>query len=108
MKSLLCFRPNHHQIDNRIEGHLFICVLAYHLINIIYNKLKKVDIHYSWEHILKCLNKQVRITTSLANKDSEIINIRNCSEPTDFQNEIYSALKIKNIPLAKAVVKRKK
>jgi hypothetical protein len=33
LKSALGLRPNHHQLENRVDGHIFISVLAYHLLN---------------------------------------------------------------------------
>jgi transposase len=33
IKSALGLRPNHHQLEDRVDGHIFISVLAYHLLN---------------------------------------------------------------------------
>jgi len=47
LKSELGLRPIFHQQTDRISAHLFISVLAYHLIQIIRFRLKKIDIHNS-------------------------------------------------------------
>jgi len=41
LKSSLGLRPIHHQKEERTEGHLFISVLAYHLLNTVEHKLQK-------------------------------------------------------------------
>ncbi len=46
LKSALGLRPVYHQKDIRIEGHLFICILSYHLVNIIQTKLQKEKINH--------------------------------------------------------------
>jgi transposase len=49
MKSELGFRPIHHQTELRTDGHIFITVLAYHLLHSIRFKLKRQGIHLtSW------------------------------------------------------------
>jgi transposase len=104
LKSELEMRPVYHRKDERIEGHLFICVLSYHLLNIIQNKLKDSDIQYSWKTIRKHLNQQVRVTTSFTTEQNTKIHIRNCSEPTEFLSKIYSALKINPTALPNIVI----
>lgn len=41
LKSELGMRPVFHQIAERVSGHLFISVLAYHLVHSIRYRLKK-------------------------------------------------------------------
>ncbi len=65
MKSDLGLRPIYHSKDERIEGHLFITVLAYHVAHSVRTKLKKDGIHDSWDTIRNELNKVKRITTVL-------------------------------------------
>ncbi|RPI70486.1 MAG: IS1634 family transposase, partial [Geobacteraceae bacterium] len=56
LKSELGLRPIHHQIADRVAGHLFITVLAYHLVHTIRFKLKEQEIHNSWSSIRKILS----------------------------------------------------
>ncbi len=56
MKSDLGLRPIYHSKDKRIEGHLFIAVLAYHVSHLIRIKLKANHIHESWDSLRFRLN----------------------------------------------------
>jgi transposase len=64
LKSELGLRPNYHQKETRIEGHLFITLLAYHLVHTIRTQLKSQGIHDSWETLRRKLENQQRITVS--------------------------------------------
>ena len=48
MKSPLSERPIFHHIEHRVESHIFLCVLAYHLLVAIETTLLRQDIHTSW------------------------------------------------------------
>ena len=95
LKSELGLRPIFHQTQTRVDGHLFITLLAYSIIHTIRYKLKQKDIHYSWDTIRDILRNQKRITTSMKCKDNTTLYIRQSSELNDRQKEIYDALGIK-------------
>ena len=84
MKSELGIRPNFHQKDRRIKGHVFITILAYHVVNSIQRKLHAKDIYMRWDTIRKFLSSQVRGTTEMTTKDGSRIWIRNTSEAETF------------------------
>jgi len=92
-------RPNFHHKSNRIEGHLFITVLAYHLLHYIRYQLNEADLFHRWKTIKSWLNTHRILTTSLPKENGGVIHIRHCTTPTLKQQEVYSALKIKNVPL---------
>ncbi len=94
LKSELGLRPIFHQTQSRVDGHLFITLLAYSIIHTIRYKLGRENIHYSWSKIRDILSNQVRVTTSMKCKDGSTIYIRQSTEPTEKQKEIYNALKI--------------
>jgi len=48
LKDELGLRPVHHQKESRSDGHLFITVLAYHLLISIQTKLRSSGIHMRW------------------------------------------------------------
>jgi len=48
MKSPLCERPIFHQLKRRAQTHIFLCLLAYHLLVAIEKTLLDKDIHTSW------------------------------------------------------------
>jgi len=94
MKSELGFRPIHHQKDLRVDGHIFITVLAYHLLHTIRFKLRRNGIHLSWATIRSRLSTQARITTTMKTKDGKMIHIRKSSRAELFHKKIYDALNI--------------
>jgi len=98
MKSELGFRPIHHQKEVRADGHLFITVLAYHLLHTIRFRLRRDGIHLSWATIRDRLSTQVRITTTMKRKDGKMIHIRKSSRAELFHEKIYDALKLPHQP----------
>ena len=98
MKSELGFRPIHHQKEVRADGHIFITVLAYHLLHTIRFKLRRDGIHLSWATIRDQLFTQVRITTTMKRKDGKMIHIRKSSRAELFHKKISDALKLPHQP----------
>lgn len=98
LKSELGMRPVHHQIARRVSGHLFITVLAYHLVHAVRIRLKHEDIYSSWSSIRKILSTQNRITVSMQCKSGDTVHIRKSTQPESNQQEIYSALDIRSHP----------
>ena len=94
LKSELDMRPVYHQITKRVTGHLFITVLAYHLVHSTRCQLKRKNITSSWSELRKQLAGQSRITVSMQLKNSEVVHIRKSTRPEPRQQKIYSALEI--------------
>ena len=65
LKSELGFRPVFHPKKERVESHLFITVLAYHVVHGIRYQLKVKDINDSWNSLRKKLAGQTRITVTM-------------------------------------------
>lgn len=107
LKSELQFRPVYHQKDSRAEAHLFIAVLAYHIVNAIRHRLLEHDITLSWSTIRKMMRSHQLILTSLQTNDGKTITILNTSVPEESHNHIYSALNLSPNPVPKKVLKRK-
>jgi transposase len=99
LKDELGLRPNFHHKPNRIEGHIFITVLAYHLLHFIRYKLNEAGLFHRWKTIRSWLNTHRIQTTRLPKEEGGVIHIRYCTTPTLKQQEVYSALKIINVPL---------
>ncbi|MBI5749677.1 MAG: IS1634 family transposase [Nitrospinae bacterium] len=98
MKSELGLRPVHHQKEFRVDGHLFITVLAYHILHTIRFKLQQKGIHYNWETIRHLLSTHVRISTMMKRKDSKTIHIRKSCKAELFHKKIYDALNLPHQP----------
>ena len=99
LKSELGLRPVRHWKDHRMEGHLFISVLAYHLMASIQRQLKEKGISYRWETIRGRLASHMRATASITNDKGERIHTRQTGDPEPFHLEIYRALGLPAKPL---------
>ncbi len=98
LKSELGLRPVFHQKTHRVSGHLFISVLAYHLVHTIRYQLKACGIDLSWEGIRRQLVGQHRITVQLKRADGRTLHIRKSSRPEPRQQVIYDALGLPDRP----------
>ncbi|MBI9113390.1 IS1634 family transposase, partial [Maridesulfovibrio ferrireducens] len=105
LKSELAFRPVYHRKENRADSHLFIAVIAYHLLNTIRTKLKQQDLHISWEKIREIMNTQVAVTSEFRTRSGNMILIRQSTEPEIFHSEIYKALNIDPRPFKQRIAK---
>ena len=98
LKAELGLRPNYHRKEERIEGHLFITLLAYHLVHIIRAQLKAQEIHDSWQTIRQKMENQQRVTVSLQCEDGKTLHLRKATRAEPHQKEIYDALGIPSQP----------
>jgi hypothetical protein len=94
LKTDLGLRPVYHQIQRRVEGHLFISVLAYYLVHTLRLQLKAKGINEAWETIRNTLSTQVRITTTLQRRDGRAVHVRKASRPEPRQKKFYDALNL--------------
>lgn len=98
LKSELGMRPVYHQLEHRIDGHIFISILAYHILHTIRYQLKEHGINNSWDGIREIMAIQIRSTTTLDLQKGGIVRVRKTSRATPEQAEIYRALGIKANP----------
>ena len=98
LKSELGMRPVFHQITKRVTSHLFLSVLAYHMVHSIRYRLKKSGITSSWSNLRKQLAGQNRVTISMQCKNNEVVHVRKSTRPEPRQQKIYSALGICSHP----------
>ena len=99
LKSELGLRPIHHSKPDRIEGHLFISVLAYHLLNYNRHRIQKAGLNHRWPTIRSWLETHELLTTNLPKEGGGVIHLRYCTIPTLKQQQIYKALRITSTPL---------
>jgi hypothetical protein len=101
LKTDLDLRPVYHKTDEASMAHLHLGLLAYWVVNTIRHQLKQKSITNEWRDIVRIMNTQKIVTTTMENEYNQQIIIRQCSEPTDQVNKIYTALKYKSQPFSR-------
>lgn len=104
LKTSLGFRPVYHQLELRSDSHMFISVLAYHILHIIESRLRTHGDHRSWDTIRKILSTHQRLTIEYDYKAEEGIrhgHMRLCSLPEAEHRIIYHRLGLSDLPLAR-------
>ena len=98
LKSELGLRPVYHHKPIRAEGHLFITMIAYQLVQVIRTRLRQAGEKASWTTLRRILEGQQRITATCRRTDGETLHVRKatCAEPP--QQAIYDALGIGPAP----------
>jgi transposase len=94
MKSPLSERPIFHQLEHRVETHIFLCVLAYHLLIAIEKSFLDQGIHTSWATLREQLRTHQVVTAVLPTTDGNLLKIRRATTPEPQQRLIYRVLAI--------------
>ena len=94
MKSSLGLRPVYHQKEHRVDGHLWITIMAYHLIQQCLYQLNKQGINYHWKTIRKIMMGRVRVTMQAKTEEGKTLYHRSSTKAEGEQKEIYRALGI--------------
>jgi transposase len=95
IKSPLMERPIFHQIERRTQTHIFLCVLAYHLLAAIEHRFLQAGIHTSWRTIREQLHTHQVVTIILPDhKNGRILKIRKATNPEPEHHHIYVTLGI--------------
>lgn len=87
MKTPLLERPIFHQLERRVQTHIFICVLAYHLLAFIEKMFRDKGNPVSWETVRAQLRTHQTATIVLPYKNtkknyaSDVVPHLNCSTP---------------------------
>lgn len=92
LKSEVGLRPNHHQTEERVEGHIFISILAYHLLQTMTHQLREVGDHRSWETLKRVLETHTYSTITVPTANREVHRIRKAGRPDETQKAIYRTL----------------
>ena len=98
LKTDLDLRPVYHKTDEAAMAHLHLGLLAYWVVNTIRYQLKQKGINNQWKDIVRIMNTQKLVTTTMQNQYRQTITLRQCSEPTKEVAKIYEALKYKTKP----------
>src|SRR6516164_9411420 len=100
MKSPLAERPIFHHLEQRVDAHIFVCVLAYHLLIAIEKTLLDQGIHTSWPTVRDTLKTHQVCTIVLPTSDGSILRIRKAGAPDTDVLDLY-----RHLALPEAVIK---
>ena len=91
LKSELGLRPVWHQLSKRIEGHLFIAVLALYGVNVIRTRLAAHGINHKWATLRTKLGRWQRTTIAATTTDGSRIEVRRDVRPDPTASAIAKA-----------------
>jgi transposase len=92
MKTPLAERPIFHHLEHRVETHIFLCVLAYHLLVAIETTLLSKGIHTSWATARDTLATHQVATIVLPTDGGKLLRIRKGMTPEPKHLELYQQL----------------
>jgi len=96
LKTDLGVRPVYHQIAQRTKAHLFISVLAYHLLISIEHALRSHGDHRRWSTLREQLATHQRNTVIFTDAENKIHHLRVSGTPEKEHREIYRLLGVKD------------
>ena len=91
LKSELGLRPIYHHKPIRADGHLFITVIAYQLVQVIRRRLRESGETASWTTLRRILEGQQRVTATFRRGDGRTLHVRKVTR-------IYDALGVDSAP----------
>ena len=94
MKSPLMERPIFHHLQHRTQTHIFLCVLAYHLLTAIEHRFLLAGIHTSWWTLRQQLSTHHVATIVLPTTSGRVLTIRKATTPEPVHRDIYDTLRI--------------
>ncbi|MFA4829950.1 MAG: IS1634 family transposase [Thermodesulfovibrionales bacterium] len=101
LKTDLALRPIYHKTDDASMAHLHLGMLAYWLVATIRYQLKQKGVNSDWREIIRTMNTQKCVTTSVVNINEDTISIRQCTEPNQQVKRIYDLLSYKYFPFVR-------
>ena len=103
MKSSLGFRPNFHQKEDRVDTHMFISVVAYHLLHVIESRLRAKGDRRKWPTVCNLLKTHERMTIGYRAKEEDgsigqkYVRVNSRLEPEHL--EVYRMFGLSGVPL---------
>ncbi len=101
LKTDLDIRPIYHQLDEFIEPHIWLGIIAYQIVNYIRTTLSDSNINYSWTTIVQKMKTMQSSIISVNNKTNEKLYIKLCTRPTKDQMNIFDALNFRHRPFVR-------
>lgn len=93
-KSDLGLRPNYHHIEQRVDAHIFITILAYHLLHATEYILRNKGCSLSWRTIKRITSSHCYSTITLPTTDGAVIHLRKPGKPEMGHINIYEKLEV--------------
>lgn len=95
LKSPLMERPIFHHLQDRTQTHIFLCVLAYHLLVAIEHRFLQAGLHTSWATIRDQLRTHQVVSIVLPeDRLGRVLKIRKATIPEPEHRQIYATLRI--------------
>jgi transposase len=94
IKTPLAERPIFHHLEHRVETHIFLCVLAYHLLVAIETTLLNRGVHTSWATLRQVLSTHQVATIVLPTDGGKLLRIRKGLTPEPKHLELYQLLDV--------------
>lgn len=98
LKTDMDLRPIYHKTDDAAMAHLHLGILAYWLVATIRYQLKQKGYKHEWREIVRIMNTQKCVITTIKNIKEEIISVRQYTEPTQPVKKVYSFMNYKYVP----------
>jgi len=92
MKSPLAERPIFHHLPHRVQAHIFLCVLAYHLLVTIEKTLRDAGLYTSWGTVREQLTTHTIVTVNLPTTSGSVLSIRRATTPEPIHKHLYGLL----------------
>jgi len=94
IKTPLAERPIFHHLEHRVETHIFLCILAYHVLVAIETTLLNQGVHTSWATVRELVASHSVATMVLPTDSGKVLSIRKGTTPEPDQLELYRLLNI--------------
>ena len=110
LKGELGLRPNYHQLEERVDAHIFITVLAYQCLSFLLYRLRQFGDNRRWTTIRRILQPHCYSTIIVPTVDGTLYRIRKAGVPEPRQRDIYRHfnLSLSGLPRKKLVLQAAK
>jgi len=98
LKTDLDLRPIFHKTDDAAQAHIHLGLMAYWVVNTIRHQLKGKGITSDWRELVRVMNTQKCVTTTMTNDKKQCLSVRCCSKPQPKVAMIYDALQMTHAP----------
>jgi transposase len=92
MKTPLGERPIFHHLEHRVDSHIFVCLLAFHLLVAIERTLLDRNVHTSWASVRNNLKTHQVSTVVLPTRNGSCLRLRMAATPDPEVQELYDLL----------------